>query len=894
MLIDGHSMAFRAFFALPAENFSTSTGQTTNAIYGFTSMLIGLLRDETPTHVAVAFDVSRHTFRTDKYGDYKAGRDETPAEFKSQIPLIKQLLDSFNIRWLEKANFEADDLIATLSSRAQDAGWTTLISSGDRDALQLVNDSTTVLYPVKGVSELRRYTPQSVAEKYSVPPERYRDLAALVGEKADNLSGVPGVGGKTAAKWIDKYGSLAEIIDSADTIGGKVGQSFRDHLDDVKRNYELNYLLPDVDLDIELNDVAWPGWSTAETNDLFDSLEFRGLGDRLSRQLPDQALGEISETASHEATTLNIQHLEPGELGDWLHQHQNSSVAVAYRGDFASGSGDVESVALVVGSEALWLEPSQLNEADDKSWVAWLADPGCSKIMHDTKPFRWAATAAGWPSLEGVQCDTQLAAYLIRPEQRNFDLSTICTQYLGRPLEGDNSSGPEEGTLAGLDDALADKDSRAATDCAHALAVAQLSDVLQPLLQERHVAELATTMEYPVGAVLAQIESIGIAADDDHFSALEDRFSTQAKEATNEAYRIVDKQFNLRSPKQLQQILFDELNMPKTKRTKTGYTTDAEALQQLFAKTGHPLLEHLLRFRDVEKLKQIVAGLRGTIASDGRIHTTFHQTVAATGRLSSTDPNLQNIPVRTEAGRDIRNGFIVGAGYECLMTIDYSQIEMRIMAHLSEDAGLIEAFRTGEDLHSTVAAAVFGVSTGDVTAEQRRRIKAMSYGLAYGLSPYGLSQQLGISAEEAKQLTDTYFERFGGVRDYLHRVVEKARKDGYTETMLGRRRYFPDLMSDNRQRREMAERAALNAPIQGTAADIMKIAMLNVDSEIRQRQLHSRMLLQVHDELVIEVASGERDQLEQVVGAAMSGAAELSVPLSVSAGFGRSWDDAAH
>ncbi|QSB03942.1 DNA polymerase I [Natronoglycomyces albus] len=894
LLIDGHSMAFRAFFALPAENFSTSTGQTTNAIYGFASMLIGLLREERPTHVAVAFDVSRHTFRTEKYADYKAGRDETPQEFKSQIPLIKELLDAFNICWIEKATYEADDIIATLAAHAQRQGWETLISSGDRDAIQLVNDTTTLLYPVKGVTELKRYTPESVEEKYLVRPDRYRDLAALVGEKSDNLSGVPGVGGKTAAKWINKYGSLEQIIDSADSIGGKVGQSFRDHLDDVRRNYDLNRLLDDVDLDRDLADVTWQGWSQEATNSLFDTLEFRGLGERLNRQLSEFSLGDGIVTEPEDVLDLSAVALEPGNLGQWFDDHATGPIGIAYRGTFAAGGGEIEAVALAAGSEALWFEPSQLNEDDESAWATWLADCARPKVLHNLKHFLWGAASVGWPRVEGMECDTLLAAYLVRPEQRGYELSDLCQQYLGRTLDEHQAATAEEGTLAGLDEAGSDTRVLLAADCAAAAAIAELAVELRKALEERHVSKLASTLEYPVGVVLANMETVGIAADDDHFSGLEDRFSTLAKEATDEVYRIVGKQFNLRSPKQLQQVLFEDLGMPKTKRTKTGYTTDAEALQQLFAKTGHPSLEQLLRFRDSEKLKQIVAGLRGTIQSDGRIHTTFHQTVAATGRLSSIDPNLQNVPVRSQAGRDIRDGFVVGSGYDTLMTIDYSQIEMRIMAHLSQDEGLIDAFRTGEDLHSTVAAAVFSVPTNEVSAEQRRRIKAMSYGLAYGLSPYGLSQQLGISAEEARQLTETYFERFGGVRDYLHRVVEKARHDGYTETMMGRRRYFPELMSDNRQRREMAERAALNAPIQGTAADIMKVAMLKVDRELESRKLDSRVLLQVHDELVIEVAKGEREQLEQVVSDAMGAAGELSVPLAVSAGYGRTWDEAAH
>ncbi|WP_100443909.1 DNA polymerase I [Glycomyces xiaoerkulensis] len=891
LLIDGHSMAFRAFFALPAEKFSTDDGQVTNAVYGFASMLINLLRDHEPTHIAVAFDVSRRTFRTEEYAEYKDGRDQAPAEFKSQIPIIQDLLEAFGIKWLTKDNYEADDIIATLANRGEAAGAKTLISSGDRDAIQLVNDEVTVLYPVKGVTDLAHYTPEAIEEKYGVPPGRYRDLAALVGEKADNLPGVPGVGPKTAAKWIAKYGSLDDLVAKADEIGGKAGQSLRDHLDQVLRNYRLNYLVADLDLPAGFDDLAWEGWSVQDTGDLFDALQFRTLGDRLNNSLRDKAVGEIASKET-ETKDLHARRLEPGGLGEWLGAREGE-VAVAYTGRFESGTGSFDSIALAEGGEALWFDPSQLDAEDDRVWVEWLRDGERGKVVHDAKAFNWGAGAAGWPEPAGLRADTVIAAYLLKPEQRSYALGDLAMQYLGRELE-EAAQPAGQGALEGLDAAMADGDSRFEADCAAAATIADLAVEQRRRLDERQQTRLAEELEYPVTGLLARMEIAGIAADEGHFAGIEASFAAKSKEATDEAHRIVGRRFNVGSPKQLQEILFDELEMPKTKRTKTGYTTNAEALQQLYVKTQHPLLEQLLRFRDVEKLKQIVASLRATIQPDGRIHTTFHQTVAATGRLSSSDPNLQNIPVRSEAGRDIRAGFVVGDGYESLMTMDYSQIEMRIMASLTGDEGLIDAFKSGEDVHRAVAAKVFGVAPGEVTAEHRRKIKAMSYGLAYGLSTYGLSQQLGVSTEEAQQLSDEYFDRFGKVRDFLHRTVEEARKTGYTETMMGRRRYFPDLTSDNRQRREMAERAALNAPIQGSAADIMKTAMLRVDRELRRDRFDSRVLLQVHDELVCEVAPGEADRLEELVREQMAGAAELAVPLTVSAGFGDSWEAAAH
>ncbi|THV37097.1 DNA polymerase I [Glycomyces buryatensis] len=884
-------MAYRAFFALPAEKFSTEDGQVTNAVYGFASMLINLLRDEKPTHVAVAFDLSRKSFRTEEYAEYKDGRAETPAEFKGQIPVIQDLLEALGIKWLTKVNYEADDIIATLATRSEAAGAQTLISSGDRDAIQLVNETVTLLYPVKGVTDLARYTPEKIEEKYGVDPGHYRDLAALVGEKSDNLPGVPGVGPKTAAKWIVKYGSLDGLVAKVDEIAGKAGQSLRDNLDNVLRNHRLNRLVCDLELPEDFDGLAWEGWKVAETNELFDALQFRTLGDRLNSSLGDKAIGQAAPKTA-EVANVEAARLEPGSMKAWLDAH-TGDVAIAYTGTFESGAGSFDSIALAEGGEALWFDPAQLDAEDEQAWTQWLADATRGKFVHDVKGFSWGADAAGWPALAGLRADTVIGAYLLKPEQRTYALGDLAMQYLGRELET-AAQETNEGTLVGLDAAMADDSSRFEADCAAAGVIADLAAAQTERLADRQQKNLAEEMEFPLTGVLARLEIAGIAADEGHFADIEASFAAQAKDATDEAHRIVGRQFNMGSPKQLQEILFDELEMPKTKRTKTGYTTNAEALQQLYTKTQHPLLEQLLRYRDVEKLKQIVASLRGTIQTDGRIHTTFHQTVAATGRLSSSDPNLQNIPVRSEAGRDIRAGFVVGEGYESLMTMDYSQVEMRIMASLTGDEGLIEAFKSGEDIHRAVAAKVFGVKPGEVTAEHRRKIKAMSYGLAYGLSTYGLSQQLGISTEEAQQLSKDYFDRFGKVRDYLHTVVEEARKTGYTETIMGRRRYFPDLTSDNRQRREMAERAALNAPIQGSAADIMKTAMLGVDAALRSEGLRSRVLLQVHDELVCEVAPGEADRLEALVREQMSGAAELAVPLTVSAGFGDSWEAAAH
>ena len=889
LLLDGHSLAYRAFFALPVENFSTTTGQHTNAVYGFTSMLINVLRDEQPTHVGVAFDVSRQTFRLTEYAEYKAKRNKTPSEFSSQLPLIEEVLDALNVPFLKKDGYEADDIIATLTTQAlQDPEMEVLILTGDRDSLQLVTDRSTVLYPMRGVSDLARMTPEAVEAKYGVPPARYPELAAIVGETSDNLPGVPGVGQGYAAKWINQFDGLDNVITHADQITGKKGEALREHLGDVIRNRRLNELVRDLDLDLTPAELALRPWDRQAVHTLFDGLEFRVLRDRLFETLTSEE--EIDDSGFDVAMTA----LTGGALGRWLADNaaDGERVGLHVVGRWGAGSGDVTGLAFATGDgTAAWISADDVDPADQAALADWLGDEKLPKVLHDAKGPMLALAAWGVP-LRGLERDTALSAYLARPDQRSYDLADLTVRYLKRELK---QGGADDGQLSldGLDDALGDQ--RAGeVEMLHARAVLDLAAALDEELEQRGGTRLLAEVELPLVHLLATMEQTGIAVDTDHLEALEAHFATEVRTAAEEAFAVIGKEINLGSPKQLQVVLFDELGMPKTKRTKTGYTTDADALQALYVKTEHPFLLHLLRHRDVSRLRQTIEGLLKTVASDGRIHTTFNQTIAATGRLSSTDPNLQNIPIRTEEGRRIREGFVVGPGNECLMTADYSQIEMRIMAHLSEDALLIEAFRSGRDFHSITAARVFDVPADDVTVEMRAKIKAMNYGLAYGLSAFGLGQQLGIEPSEARGLMDEYFLTFGGIRDYLAGVVEEARKTGFTETIKGRRRYLPDLTSDNRQRREMAERMALNAPIQGSAADIIKIAMLNVDRAMERAGLASRMLLQVHDELVFEVAPGERETLEALVREQMGAAADLGVPLDVSVGFGRSWHDAAH
>ncbi|MFJ9177806.1 DNA polymerase I [Streptomyces sp. NPDC102360] len=889
MLMDGHSLAYRAFFALPAENFTTATGQPTNAIYGFASMLANTLRDEEPTHFAVAFDVSRKTWRSEEFTEYKANRSKTPDEFKGQVELIGELLDAMHTPRFAVDGFEADDVIATLATQAEAAGFEVLIVTGDRDSFQLVSENVTVLYPTKGVSELTRFTPEKVEEKYGLTPAQYPDFAALRGDPSDNLPGIPGVGEKTAAKWINQFGSFAELVERAEEVKGKAGQNFRDHIEAVKLNRRLTEMVRDVELPKTVTDLEREAYDRTSIAMILDTLEIRNPSLRERLFAVDPGAEEAEETPAEPGVELDGTVLATGEVAPWLAEHGKAVLGLASVDTWSLGTGSVTEVALAAaGGEAAWFDPSTLDEADEKAFAAWLADVKKPKVLHNAKSVMRVFAEHGW-SVEGITMDTALAAYLVKPGRRSFALDALSLEYLGRELA---PAGAADGQLA----FGTDEDDQAEADAlmVQARAILDLGEAFGTRLKEVGAADLLTDIELPTSTLLARLERHGIAADRAHLESMEQMFAGAVQQAVKEAHASVGEEFNLGSPKQLQEVFFNKLDLPKTKKTKTGYTTDADALAWLATQTDHELPVIMLRHREQAKLRVTVEGLIKTIAADGRIHTTFNQTVAATGRLSSTDPNLQNIPVRTDEGRAIRRGFVVGDGYESLMTADYSQIELRVMAHLSEDEGLLEAFNSGEDLHTTVASQVFGVERDAVDAEMRRKIKAMSYGLAYGLSAFGLSGQLGIDPGEARGLMDTYFERFGGVRDYLRRAVDEARATGYTETMLGRRRYLPDLNSDNRQRREMAERMALNAPIQGTAADIVKIAMLNVDKALTEAGLRSRMLLQVHDEVVLEIASGEAAAAEELVRREMAGAVTLRAPLDVSVGLGADWESAAH
>jgi len=889
MIIDGHSLAYRAFHALPIDSFQTHDGQHTNAIHGFLSMLLSLLRTENPSHIAVAFDISRYSFRTRDYPEYKGTRAITPSEFKGQVPLLQEALKALNITTLTKDDYEADDILATLSVRGTNEGYDVFVVSGDRDTIQLVNNTVTLLYPAsQGVSALTRYDPAKVREKYGINPEQYPDIAALVGETSDNLIGISKVGEKTAVKWLDRFGSLDAILEHADEITGVVGANLREQKENAIRNRRLNRLVTDLDLPVELGDLVRGPINEDAVREVFGRLEFRTLLDRVIKLENANGNGDTNRTSNGTtaaapaaetpaAAKAPVQReLLDEELATWLERVTTSGTAIAVTVEVLNGLPIGFGLATATETATVAWQPGR---ADYQPLEEWLAGPG-PKVMHDAKPQVKALTRAGLP-MDGLAIDTLVAGWLLRPGGPDKTLADLVKRYLAEtlPVVDPNQLVPDESLAGGV-----------AVDSWYTV---RLAATLTGLLDTGSLSVLSD-LEMPTLMTLAGMELAGVAVSHDELAALSTELAATAAELAAGAYAQIGREVNLGSPKQLQEVLFDQLGMPRTRANKTGFTTDAGALADLQASNPHPFLDLLLKHRDATKLRQIVETLDKAIDETGRIHTTYVQIGTATGRISSNDPNLQNIPVRTEEGRRIRAAFHAGANSESLLTADYSQIEMRIMAHLSEDAGLIEAFNAGEDLHRFVGARVFGVAPEDVTGEMRNKVKAMSYGLAYGLSAFGLSKQLRIESREAKQLITDYFARFGAVRDYLRRVVEQAKVDGHTTTIFGRRRPFPELNSPNRVLRDNAERAALNAPIQGSAADLMKIAMNNIAADLRDQDLASRMMLQVHDELIFEVAPGEWDALRAVVTHRMETAADLLVPLDVQVGRGANWDDAAH
>lgn len=941
LVVDGHSLAFRAFFALPVDNFSTSSGQATNAVWGFATMLAQVIDAEKPDHLGVAFDVKGGTFRNEMLPQYKGTREAAPEELLTQLPLIQRMLTALGVTYIEKPGFEGDDVIATLATMGDKAGYHTLVLSGDRDAFQLVDDNVTVLYPGHHFKDLKHMTPQSIIDKYKVTPAQYPDLAALRGETADNIPGVPGVGDGFAAKWINQFGSLDGICEHADEIGGKKGESLRANIDQVKLNRKVNALVRDVDLGVDIEDLTFGTVDVAQIDALFKELEFgprtksrvlktfntgakasntSGAGESTNNEqneqdssldlnLPEPTSITAPEQFDEWVKAHRVEVKVPGEIadftvsdyGDGSQRHAICGDAVGHAwtvaawGDERPGRATAQAIAVATATSAA-IVPLPITDTLRAQLAQFLKSEHSRTIVHGYKELLHLLGAVDL-DMDLPMFDTKLAGYLAQPDFHADSLKQAAEHFLD--IHFTETEQPSQGTLDFDDDQVEeDPNEHRLRDLA---IIRSLAVTLGPIIDEREQCWLMRAIELPVSRVLHGMEHTGAKVDSVRLVSMRDQFAAEARQAQEMAWEYAGTEINLQSPKQLQKVLFEDMGLKPTKRTKSGsYTTNAAALQDLYVKSvdnerANGFLGALLRHREINKLKQIVQTLiDATNTSDERIHTTFEQTVAATGRLSSVDPNLQNIPNRNAAGREIRGVFVPGEGYEVLMSCDYSQVELRIMADLSDDEALIEAFRSGADFHKYVASMVYKLPVDQITGDQRSHVKAMSYGLAYGLSTYGLAQQLKIAPREAEALKNRYFDTFGKVHDYLESLVANAREKGYTETIFGRRRYFPALHSTNRVAREAAERAALNAPIQGSAADIMKIAMIRAEQTLAEAHVKSRIILQIHDELVVEIAPGEGDQVTELVRNAMEHAVDLAVPLDVSCGIGSDWQLAAH
>ena len=941
LVVDGHSLAFRAFFALPVDNFSTSSGQATNAVWGFATMLAQVIDAEKPDHLGVAFDVKGGTFRNEMLPQYKGTREAAPEELLTQLPLIQRMLTALGVTYIEKPGFEGDDVIATLATMGDKAGYHTLVLSGDRDAFQLVDDNVTVLYPGHHFKDLKHMTPQSIIDKYKVTPAQYPDLAALRGETADNIPGVPGVGDGFAAKWINQFGSLDGICEHADEIGGKKGESLRANIDQVKLNRKVNALVRDVDLGVDIEDLTFGTVDVAQIDALFKELEFgprtksrvlktfntgakasntSGAGESTNNEqneqdssldlnLPEPTSITAPEQFDEWVKAHRVEVKVPGEIadftvsdyGDGSQRHAICGDAVGHAwtvaawGDERPGRATAQAIAVATETSAA-IVPLPITDTLRAQLARFLKSEHSRTIVHGYKELLHLLGAVDL-DMDLPMFDTKLAGYLAQPDFHADSLKQAAEHFLD--IHFTETEQPSQGTLDFDDDQVEeDPNEHRLRDLA---IIRSLAVTLGPIIDEREQCWLMRAIELPVSRVLHGMEHTGAKVDSVRLVSMRDQFAAEARQAQEMAWEYAGTEINLQSPKQLQKVLFEDMGLKPTKRTKSGsYTTNAAALQDLYVKSvdnerANGFLGALLRHREINKLKQIVQTLiDATNTSDERIHTTFEQTVAATGRLSSVDPNLQNIPNRNAAGREIRGVFVPGEGYEALMSCDYSQVELRIMADLSDDEALIEAFRSGADFHKYVASMVYKLPVDQITGDQRSHVKAMSYGLAYGLSTYGLAQQLKIAPREAEALKNRYFDTFGKVHDYLESLVANAREKGYTETIFGRRRYFPALHSTNRVAREAAERAALNAPIQGSAADIMKIAMIRAEQTLAEAHVKSRIILQIHDELVVEIAPGEGDQVTELVRNAMEHAVDLAVPLDVSCGIGSDWQLAAH
>ena len=861
LLLDGHSLAFRAFFALP-DTLVTSSGQVTNAVYGFTAMLIKLLADERPQGVVVCFDKGVPQFRVDRYAEYKAGRAATPDLFKQQLPLIGEVLETLRVPAVELEGYEADDLLATLTKHAREEEFEVIIVTGDRDILQLVRDGVSVIMTRRGISDVIRYDAPTVLERYGIPPEKWTDFVALKGETSDNLPGVPGIGDKTAAQLINKYGDIESVIAHADELTPKLRDGIKAHANQVRVNKELGRLLDDVSLDLDPANLRLEPWDDEVVRKLFTSLEFRSLHERLK------------ELKLHAAAVSPS--LELSSISDFVSEKDlrgSETVAFAWSEEWVALCDRPGEARVLPFSEAI------------HRLAGCLKDPNRRKIAHDAKLLYRSALTAG-VEIQGLHCDTKIASYLLEPGSASgYTLTDTVGRYLGVSMDADKAE-PQTGEQTSLSFSE-DEKSRV---CREAVAVRAVAPVVEERLRNQGIWELATSLEFPLVEVLARMEHNGILVDRDYLEKLNADFGQKMATLERTVQDLAGEEFNVNSNPQLQRILFEKLSLPKTRKIKTGYSTDAAELEKLAG--THPIVASLLEYREVSKLKNgFTEMLLALIDPEShRIHTTYEQTTAATGRLSSIAPNLQNVPIRGEAGRQIRRAFIAPPDH-VLLSADYSQIELRVLAHLSEDETFCQAFAQGHDFHAMIAAKVYGIALADVTSAMRNQVKQFSYGIAYGMSTYGVSQRLGVEMDEAANFVEAYYAQFPKVKEFLTSQVEKAKIDGFTTTMFGRRRYLPELRSSNFRLRALGERMALNAPIQGSAADIIKKAMIGVDAALRKEPV-AKMLLTVHDELVFEVPGERLEHARGLIEKEMTKAADLRCGLAVDVHTGSNWAEA--
>ncbi|MGG1312075.1 DNA polymerase I [Cohnella laeviribosi] len=883
LLIDGNSIVNRAFYAMPP--LTNSSGLHTNAVYGFTTMLLKVIEEEKPTHMLVAFDAGKTTFRHEGYAEYKGGRQKTPPELSEQFPLLKELLKAFSIAQFELPGYEADDIIGTLARMAEEQGQTAVVVSGDKDMLQLASDNVTVLLTRKGVSETERYTPEEIRAKYGLTPQQIIDLKGLMGDPSDNIPGVPGVGEKTALKLLAEYGSVERVLEAADGIKGKLGENVRNHKEDARMSKELATIFRDVPLEASWDELSWNGYDASELAAALRKLEFKSLIERLNLSEPGASGGEqAGGTAAPSYEVIRVEDEAGWEALNAALPSAEAVIVESYGDNPHQGEGI--GIAIAAGDRRFVVPYERLQSEQASALRRWLADEKAAKRGYDLHRADLVLARSGI-ELRGHAFDVQLAAYLLDPTEADPSLAGLLHRHGLAPIASDEAVYGKGAKFRVPEAPALDEHLAAKAD-----AVVRLAGPLAEELEKAGMRRLYYELEQPLSVILAGMEKQGIVVEADALKQLGEEFQRGIERTMAEIHRIAGYEFNIGSPKQLGEVLFEKLGLPVIKKTKTGYSTDAEVLEKL--EPYHEIVRLILHYRMLTKLQSTyIEGLLKEIRpEDGKIHTYYRQTIAATGRLSSQFPNLQNIPIRLEEGRQIRKAFIPSEPGWSILAADYSQIELRVLAHISGDERLKEAFLQEMDIHTKTAMDVFGVTADQVDGNMRRQAKAVNFGIVYGISDYGLSQNLNITRKEAAAFIEQYFSVFQGVRRWMDAIVEQAKRDGYVTTLLERRRYLPDIRSSNYNLRSFAERTAMNTPIQGTAADIIKLAMLNMDKELRERGLRSRMLLQVHDELVFEVPPEELELMRELVPAVMAGAFPLDVPLKADVSVGDNWYEA--